>query len=334
MAGYEGKSLIDLFRAEVDTHTASLEDGLAALASGRVLDAARLEPLARAAHSIKGAARIVGMEAASDVAHGMESCLDAARAGKITIGAEPIAVLRRALELVREAAGVSEDGAEAWAASRRDVLKSVLQDLSQVAAGRVVVPAPVATSRPAPSTMPALARADASLQDLFRMEAESHAAALSEGLLALARDPRHADLLNQLMRAAHSIKGAARIVNVDAAVTVAHVMEDCFIAALEGKTLLGGDDIDLLLRATDVVLQIARTGVGDERQVADLGKRLEAVVQRPLAAEPLRASAVAVAPPLEAGADGEAPAARPRRPPPPRPGTRPNNKPFIKQPRA
>ena len=37
------------------------------------------------------------------------------------------------------------------------------------------------------------------------------------------------------MRAAHSIKGAARVVGVDPAVSVAHVMEDCFVAAQKGS---------------------------------------------------------------------------------------------------
>jgi two-component system sensor histidine kinase and response regulator WspE len=40
------------------------------------------------------------------------------------------------------------------------------------------------------------------------------------------------------MRAAHSLKGAARIVGMDAGVSVAHVMEDCLVAAQEGRLLL------------------------------------------------------------------------------------------------
>jgi two-component system sensor histidine kinase and response regulator WspE len=300
---YEPTSLVDLFRSEVATHTASIAAGLDALAAGTVLDARQLEPLAMAAHSIKGAARIVGIAAASDVAAGLEACLDNARDGKITLGLEAIAALRRGVELIREAAAAPEDGAETWAAGRRDLLKTSLHDLAQIAAGRVVVPAPAVAARPPPTTMPALARVDASLLDLFRMEAESHGAALSEGLLALERDPGHADLLNQLMRAAHSIKGAARIVNVEPAVALAHVMEDCFIASLEGKAVLGADDIDLLLRATDLVLLIARNGGGDDRQVADLASRLAAVLQRPLPTERLP---VAEAEPAPAIADDAA----------------------------
>ena len=40
-----------------------------------------------------------------------------------------------------------------------------------------------------------------------------------------------------LMRAAHSFKGAARIVNLQSAVRVAHAMEDCFALAQQGKLL-------------------------------------------------------------------------------------------------
>ncbi len=74
-----------------------------------------------------------------------------------------------------------------------------------------------------------------SMQELFRVETENQTAILCEGLLALERDPQAAEALEALMRAAHSIKGAARIINLDGAVRVAHHMEDCFVAAQGGK---------------------------------------------------------------------------------------------------
>ena len=37
------------------------------------------------------------------------------------------------------------------------------------------------------------------------------------------------------MRAAHSLKGAARIVGLTVGVRVAHAMEDCFVAAQQGN---------------------------------------------------------------------------------------------------
>jgi two-component system sensor histidine kinase and response regulator WspE len=79
---------------------------------------------------------------------------------------------------------------------------------------------------------------DASLLELFSLEAEAQTQVLSAGLMALERNPTQADQLEACMRAAHSLKGAARIVGIDAGVSVAHVMEDCLVAAQEGRLLL------------------------------------------------------------------------------------------------
>ncbi|VVO07831.1 hybrid sensor histidine kinase/response regulator [Pseudomonas fluorescens] len=98
---------------------------------------------------------------------------------------------------------------------------------------------------------------DASLLELFSLEAEAQTQVLSAGLLALERDPTQADHLESCMRAAHSLKGAARIVGVDAGVSVAHVMEDCLVGAQEGRLYLRPEHIDALLQGTDLLMRIA-----------------------------------------------------------------------------
>ncbi|CAN7556825.1 hybrid sensor histidine kinase/response regulator [Pseudomonas brassicacearum] len=101
---------------------------------------------------------------------------------------------------------------------------------------------------------------DASLLELFSLEAEAQVQVLSAGLLALERDPTQADYLESCMRAAHSLKGAARIVGVDAGVSVAHVMEDCLVSAQERRLVLGAEHIDALLQGTDLLTRIATPG--------------------------------------------------------------------------
>lgn len=101
---------------------------------------------------------------------------------------------------------------------------------------------------------------DASLLELFSLEAEAQTQVLSAGLLALERNPTQADQLEACMRAAHSLKGAARIVGVDAGVSVAHVMEDCLVGAQEGRLLLRPEHIDALLQGTDLLMRIATPG--------------------------------------------------------------------------
>src|SRR5215831_18143062 len=97
-----------------------------------------------------------------------------------------------------------------------------------------------------------------SMQDLFRMEAESQTEVLTAGLLALERDPRAGDQLETCMRAAHSLKGAARIVDLDAGVALAHAMEDVLVAAQADRIRLDQAGIDLLLRGVDLMIAIAR----------------------------------------------------------------------------
>ncbi|WP_330508468.1 hybrid sensor histidine kinase/response regulator [Pseudomonas putida] len=101
---------------------------------------------------------------------------------------------------------------------------------------------------------------DASLLELFTLEAEAQTQVLSAGLMALERNPTQADQLEACMRAAHSLKGAARIVGVDAGVSVAHVMEDCLVAAQEGRLRLTAEHIDALLQGTDLLIRIATPG--------------------------------------------------------------------------
>src|SRR5712672_3633213 len=59
-----------------------------------------------------------------------------------------------------------------------------------------------------------------SMLELFRVEAEHQTGVLMNGLLEAERGRVAPPLLESLMRAAHSIKGAARIINLPAAVSV------------------------------------------------------------------------------------------------------------------
>jgi two-component system sensor histidine kinase and response regulator WspE len=97
-----------------------------------------------------------------------------------------------------------------------------------------------------------------SMLDLFRMEADSQTQILTEGLLAMERLKGDASAVESMMRAAHSIKGAASIVGLDVVVQLAHGMEDSFIAAQLGKLTLTPNRVDVLLAGVDLILQLSR----------------------------------------------------------------------------
>ena len=144
-----------------------------------------------------------------------------------------------------------------------------------------------------------------SMRDLFRIEARAQAQALIAGLLALEQTPHRADQLEACMRAAHSLKGAARLVDIGAGVIIAHAMEELFVAAQEGRAVLSRTQIDMLLKGVDLL-----TAIGDsapspegnedelehvaERYVAALGELL--ITQSSESAEPAPLPSVPVAP--------------------------------------
>lgn len=93
--------------------------------------------------------------------------------------------------------------------------------------------------------------------DLFRLEIETQSAILTQGLITLEEGQNSAKLMEELMRAAHSAKGAARIVNRNAAVQVAHSIEDCFVAAQKGNGTIPADKVDIPLRGVDLLGRIS-----------------------------------------------------------------------------
>jgi two-component system sensor histidine kinase and response regulator WspE len=98
-----------------------------------------------------------------------------------------------------------------------------------------------------------------SMADLFRLEVEHQGQVLTSGLLTLERVPTDDEALESCMRVAHSLKGAARVFGLTAGVRVAHAMEDCFVAAQQGRVVLGQTAIDVTLNGVDLLTRIATT---------------------------------------------------------------------------
>ncbi len=102
-----------------------------------------------------------------------------------------------------------------------------------------------------------------SMLGLFLMEAETQAQALGDGLLRIEKPPVDKSDLEALMRAAHSLKGGARIVRSDEVVKFAHAMEDYFSSLINGTITVAPGHIDQLLAGVDLIKKISRTPEGE-----------------------------------------------------------------------
>jgi two-component system, chemotaxis family, sensor histidine kinase and response regulator WspE len=276
-------SMLDLFREEAETQLAVLTDGLVALEATaeprQVLDA-----LMRAAHSMKGAARIVGIDPLVKIAHAMEDLFVAALADELTVRPDHVDVLLAAVDFIAQV--TTGDGSALVArASEVPALLERLAALRQAEGPVVAMPvAPVDAGGPAAGAAPsaevpptAVDLADLSMLDLFREEAETQLAVLTDGLVALEATAEPRQVLDALMRAAHSMKGAARIVGIDPLVKITHAMEDLFVAALADELTVRPDHVDVLLAAVDFIAQVTK---GDGGALVARAAEVPALLER------------------------------------------------------
>ena len=94
------------------------------------------------------------------------------------------------------------------------------------------------------------------LMKTFLEELEEHVGALNRDLLALEKDSsgqERAERLKTLFRTAHSLKGAARSVNVTLIESACHRLEEILAAARDGKARLGPDLFAVLFAAADAL---------------------------------------------------------------------------------
>ena len=119
---------------------------------------------------------------------------------------------------------------------------------------------------------------DLSIFDMFRMEAEEQVDAMQSLLLGLREGEPDEKTLRSLMRGAHSLKGAARIVGLPGAVHLTHAMEDRFVAAQEGAHL-NTSDVDAMLAANDLLRSLAALGENEaEAWLAQKASAIEKIV--------------------------------------------------------
>ena len=99
---------------------------------------------------------------------------------------------------------------------------------------------------------------DAIMMNLFKMELETQTAILNAALLELERNPKDTRELGVLLRSAHSIKGAAKVIELPSIVKLAHVMEDFFAAVQSGQVIIISDYIDVILNAVDILSRLSQ----------------------------------------------------------------------------
>ena len=253
--------MLDLFRNELESAIQTLDKGLVDIESELSQDT--FDSIVRAAHSIKGAARIVGLDSVVTLAATLEDILSSIRDGKIIPIASQIDLLRSSTEIFRGLSALTATEIPGSLKKEEKKIDSICKKLRELLTSKPVEDKKEETVRNPPemkSVEVIHEEFDTSMLELFRVEVENHSHVLEKGLLEIESDSTP-EKIEPLMRAAHSIKGAARIMNLNLEVSLAHAMEDVLSAAQHKNLVLTSEFIDILLRSNDIFLYISSLDV-------------------------------------------------------------------------
>lgn len=105
---------------------------------------------------------------------------------------------------------------------------------------------------------------DKELNALFRQESQEHLDALEAGLLALEKDPLQPDIHERVMREAHSLKGAARMLDLGEIEALSHQIETQLRQQIEATDGFGAEITRKLLQVIDQLRHLSRIAVDGE----------------------------------------------------------------------
>lgn len=117
-------------------------------------------------------------------------------------------------------------------------------------------------------------------RDVFAAEARDYLQSLNEDLLILEREPDSRSILDEMFRAAHSLKGMAGTMGYEALAAFTHRMESVLDALRTGELRAEQAIIDALFQSVDTLeVLLENTLAGDEAaDVSDISLRLESML--------------------------------------------------------
>ena len=87
----------------------------------------------------------------------------------------------------------------------------------------------------------------------FRIEARELLEGLNQGVLEFERGGRGRDLVGRVLRLAHTLKGASRVVKQPGIAELAHSIEDAFAPLREDGSEISQERIDQVLKMLDSI---------------------------------------------------------------------------------
>ena len=278
---YLDPELISEFIVEAKEHLATIEPALLELEQ-RPDDTGLLDDIFRPMHSIKGAAGFIGLADIADLTHHFESLLDEMRKGRLGVTKELIDLLFEGADVT---VGLIDDLAVPPEERTPVDLSDLIARVGQARSGKAA--APEAPPEAAPDTGAEAWSKVAEHVPVFMEEAGEIRDSLATDLVTLESKGWDADLLSEVFRQFHNLKGNSAYIGFTQMEEVTHRSETV-LGLLKSGALASDSEIISALLSTldtiDVLLgQVSAEGIG-RVNIDHVLSRLDTIIGR--AAEP------------------------------------------------
>src|SRR5690625_1164745 len=116
--------------------------------------------------------------------------------------------------------------------------------------------------------------------DIFIDESKENIQSLNEHLLELEKEPTNLEIINEIFRSAHTLKGMSATMGFQDLADLTHIMENVLDSVRNQEMDLDSDTIDVIFNAVDaleaMIIDIANGGEG-KQDVSQLVKQLSAI---------------------------------------------------------
>lgn len=289
---FDKSKFTDRFLKEAREHLAALKRGLNKLEK----DPESLDEAAdwvRAAHTLKGSARILGFSVIASLAQGLESVLGAVESRTVPVTPPLVSLAGNSLELL----GVFVNQVERGEEINTDI-EALLNNLDLASRGQFTGGPENRESSAPPPEPPAGDSREAPAKTgkfdktkfvrRFVDEAREHLDQINEGLVNLEAQPGHPEILDQIFRAAHTLKGASRILGFQPISLLAHKVEDALDALRQQRITQTRGLCDLLFKSVDLIAEFVERVAEEQPIETDIRPMIEAL-EAALRGEPVAA---------------------------------------------
>lgn len=118
------------------------------------------------------------------------------------------------------------------------------------------------------------------LKDFF-MEAELQVETFEQNILVLENEPHNKEAVDEIFRAAHTLKGAAGTVQMDELSHFTHLCEDTLDEIRSGKVEVTAEVVDIILEAIDIIkamLEARADGHVYQEDISEVSGKLEKLI--------------------------------------------------------